>query len=224
MLDTHPHGKGLGFHFQPLGQQQAISVPGRMTDAKKYIIAGHTLLTIDQQSLYMPIGYFHIRYLSIEAHLTPQTDYFLTNVFHHAAQQICTDMRFMQIADFCRRSGCDKGLQNVLNVYIADSGGELAIGKSACAALAKLNIGAFVQCPCLPKPFNSRLPAVHITAPFQHQWLPAGFSQSQSRKHTSRAKAYDHRPHIARRPLAQLRFLTFYRLDLLQILIPAELF
>ena len=102
----------------------------------------------------------------------------------------------MQIANFLRRPGRDKGLKHILNMSVTNAGSQLAIRECTRTTFTKLHIRTLIQCPRLPEALYGRLTAVHITAAFQDQRIPARFSQRQCRKHACRAKTDHHRTQI----------------------------
>ena len=73
------------------------------------------------------------------------------------------------------------------------AGGQLAVGKGACAPLAKLHVRGGVQFPCGPEALHVRRAPVHILAALQHHAGQAVPGQEQGGEQPRRTHAHHHR-------------------------------
>ena len=112
---------------------------------------------------------------------------FFTDRGHNPAKPVCSDMRLAVIQDGFRSPVCNKGIQYVLKPGRLDPAGELAIGKSAGAALTELHVGFGVQLSGFRHPQYAPGTFFHRLSAFNQYRICTGARQCQRRKQTGRA-------------------------------------
>ena len=81
---------------------------------------------------------------------------------------------------------------------VLGAGVQLAVGKSAGAALAELDVAGEIQFPGGPEPLHIGGTLLHFSPPLQQNGSGSGAGQHQRGKQTRRASAYHHRRQLRR--------------------------
>ena len=95
--------------------------------------------------------------------------------------------------DALRRAAGHQLLQNPPVPPVPGAGIQLSVGKSACAPLAKLNVGFRIQWAAPPEGFHVPLPGHGVLPPLQHDGPQAAPGQNKGRKQAPRTGPDDHR-------------------------------
>ena len=102
-------------------------------------------------------------------------------------------MGLLPPCDIRRGAVLQKGVGHKGTERVAHAGGQLAVRESACAALAKLDVGVQVQLTGLFKMFYGLDALVQFGTAFQHQRAETAAGQQQRGEKPRRAKADDDR-------------------------------
>ena len=192
VLDTHAHGEGFRLHEDLLAVEHFEGVSCAVTDGKDQLLTGQLALgglhAADSAVFPQDLGHLHA-----EAHLAAQFDDLLADGFYHMAQLVGANVRLLLIADLLRCAVADQLFQNVAAAGVADTGGQLAVGESACAALAKLYVGPGAEDFVVPEVLHGFHAGIHIGAALQNDGLIAQSCQHQRREHSRRSETNHHR-------------------------------
>ena len=142
MLDAKADGKGLGFQRHAARQQNLEHVAGAVTH-RQHGMAGKNLFAAFQfHAFYGPVLDQKIGDLALEAVFAAQALDGGAHRFHHRHQAEGADMGMGFGEDFFRGAGLDEFLQHLAAemARILDLAVELAVGKSAGAAFAELDV------------------------------------------------------------------------------------
>ncbi len=102
-------------------------------------------------------------------------------------------MRLLPPGNICRRAVVEERPCHERAQRVTDAGRQLAVGKGARAALAKLDVGIRIQLTGLFKMADRADTLIKGGAALQHQRAVASAGQQQRRKQARRAKAHDDR-------------------------------
>ena len=192
MLGPEAHRERLAFQRHALPVQHGKGVPGAVADRQDQLLAGKIArcgLNARQGTVFdLQTGQG-----GVEPHLTAQRDNFLPDAADDAAQKVSTHMGLLPPGNVRRGAVLQKGIGHKGAKRVAHAGGQLAVGESTCAALAKLDVGVQVQFTGLFKMLDGFHALVQFWAAFQHQRTEAAAGQQQRGKEARRAKAHDHR-------------------------------
>jgi hypothetical protein len=131
----------------------------------------------------------------LKANLAAELLDLVAHLLDHADQPEGADVRFADIKDFRRRAGFDKFLEHLAAVVLGvlDLAVELAIGKGAGAALAKLDVRLGVEHLLSPQPPGILRALADGLATLEDDRPEAALRQNQRGKDAGRAKADDDR-------------------------------
>ena len=198
VLNADAHGKGLGLHGHPLGQQAFEGIPGTVADGKNRLGARNLLpggqhhpgepVPVQRQPLH----------LAAKANLPSQTDDPPTQILDHLQQYVRAHVGLGIKKDILPRPRRHKLLQYPADSRIIDPGIQLSVGKSPGAPLTKLHIGMGVQFAGLPECLYLLVPGQRILSPLQYDGASPRQGQDQSGKHPGGTKADHHRPVLLR--------------------------
>ncbi|CDA73601.1 unknown [Ruminococcus sp. CAG:579] len=132
-----------------------------------------------------------------KAYLAAERDYLAAYIFHDRFEHVRADVRL----GFCeyravRAEACEV-LQNAAAEGVFYARGQLAVGKSARAALAELDVAVFVKLAARPKSLDLLRALIDLRALFKHQRTVAAARQSQRAEHSRRAEASYYRSALA---------------------------
>ena len=192
MLCTDTHRKGLGLEIHPLLFQGEEAVPGAVTDGQHRHVAGQ-FFPVQLQAAQTVFPQQKALGLRLKPHLTPQFLHLLAHGHHNVLQQVGADVGFGSLQRLVGRAMLLQQLQHQLAAIVPDTGGQLAVGISACATLAKLDVGPLVQLTAVKKGLDIPVTGIHGPATLQNDGAVAVFRQRQSGENAGGAKAHDYR-------------------------------
>ena len=129
----------------------------------------------------------------MEPHLTAQGNDLLPDAADDAAQKIGAHVGLLPPCNIRRGAVLQKCVGHKGTERVAHAGGQLAVRESACAALAKLDVGVQVQLTGLFKMFYGLDALVQFGTAFQHQRVKTVAGQQQRSEKPRRAKTDDDR-------------------------------
>src|SRR6185437_6006643 len=170
MLDTQADGKGFGFEMDAPLLQHAEGVAGAVPQREDYVAAIQSLPARQHHAFDLSPFDDQIGNLAFEAHFTTKRDDLLAHPRYDASETKRADVRLADIENLRRCAGTHELPHHLatMEFRVFDLAVELAVGKQARAALAKLNIGFGCQRVPPPKGPGIARSASHITAAFQH--------------------------------------------------------
>ena len=168
MLDAQAQGKGLGRHGHALAVEGLEGVPGGVARGQNHAAAGDRFARRRHAGHRAALQHQALQ-PGVKQHLAAQVHHPLADGLDHPRQQVGADVGPGGIADFRRRAVVPQGLQHEAAPGIGDAGVQLAVGKSAGPALAKLHVALRVQRPRAPEALHLPRPLVHRCATLQHQ-------------------------------------------------------
>ena len=127
-----------------------------------------------------------------KAQLAAECEHLAAQIFHHIGEHIRADVGFGIVSDGLRRAERVKLLEHPGDAHIVRAGVELAVGKSARAALAELDVGALVKRSAGPEAADIRRARVHIAAALEHDGAKPRLCQHERGEHPRRAEADHH--------------------------------
>ena len=103
-------------------------------------------------------------HLSQKTNLAAQAADLLTDVLDDAAQEVCTDMRLVQILDLLGGTRRHESVEHLAYEGIADARRQLAVRKRPRAALTELDVGAHIEHSRLPEALDRRMTRLDVIA------------------------------------------------------------
>ena len=193
VLDARAQGERLLLHVHAAFAEHFKGVPGTVADGENQRVRGNFFPAVQRDRGDFSILDAQAGKSGLKAHLAAQADDLPAQVANHCAQVIGADVGLGLVEDFLRCAHAVEGFQHLAAALILDAGVELAIGKGACAALAKLHVAGGVERSARPEGLHIRRTGIHIPAPFDHQRLQPRLRQAQRGEQARRAHAADHR-------------------------------
>ena len=193
VLGPEAHTEGLAGEGQASVHQGLEGIPGGMSHRQ------HQRLTGQRPCGGVDAGQNAVAGVQageggVEPHFAPQGLNLLADGGNDAPQQVGAHMGLLLPGDFRRRTVGQKDPCDVIAQGVPDAGGELAVRKGTGAALAKLNVGVFVQLTGGGEVFHRPDPVFQSGAPLQDNGGKPLLGQGQGCKQPRRPQAADHRP------------------------------
>ena len=181
MFNPRPNGKRLGLHGDAHLFQHRKGIAGAVPHRQHHMMGfQHIRIAFGRLDAH---SYHLIFFAEQSAHLRRKP--------HFAAQ-------------FADGPGQRQFLQHLPGARVLCPGIELSVGKSPCAAFAKLHVALRLQLPRLPKMLHRFLPFFHRLPALDHDWALPGLGQNQRGKQTGRTKSNHHGAHGKRTAVRQL--------------------
>ena len=188
MLDTRAHRKWLGNERYALSVQHSERIVRRMPHRQSQRSAWD-IRAVDAYAVHsarMQLQAFKRRE---ETHFAAQLQHAAAQVLYNSAELIRADVRFRLGQYVLRRAEFHEAFQHPGAERVADTGGELSVGKRSRAALAELHVGGRVERSACPEALHRPDTAVHIRAALQHDRPVAEFAQGQRTEHSRGSEA-----------------------------------
>ena len=193
VLGPETDTEGLALQHKAAVHQHPEGVPRRVPYREDQRLAGKTALRgLDAGQLAVPP--LKAGEGRVEVHLAPQRFDLPADGGDDAPQQVGADVGFLLPCDLRRGTVLQKHLGDEAAERVADAGGQLAVRKGARAALAKLDVGVFVQLTAGGEMLHCLHPLVQRGAALQHDGPVALPGQQQRREQPRRAEAADNGP------------------------------
>ena len=194
VLDAHTDGKGLRLHDNTHLMQHRVSITRRMPDAEKHCIDGNLLRVIHHDCSNPPRVHLHTCHLRAKAHLSPHALDLFAQILYHRAQDVCPDVRFLQITDFlgCPRS--DECLDDLPHARVCAARRQFPIRERPRAPLTELHIRCRIEDPRLPEACHIRRPSVDILSALEDKRHKPCACEHPCGKDPRRTESNDNRP------------------------------
>ena len=185
VLCPEAHAEGLALQHKTAVHQHPEGVPGRVAHGK------HQCLTGEGSSGGKDAGQPAVLLLKtgegrVEVHLAAQGLDLPADGGDNAPEQVGAHMGLLLPGDLRRGTMLQKHLGDKAAELIPDAGGQLAVRKGTCAALAKLDVGIGVQLTSGREVLHRLHALVQRRAALQHDGLVALPGQQQRRKQARR--------------------------------------
>ena len=193
MLRPEAHAERLALQHKAAVHQHFKGIPRRVADREHQRLAREAALrglNADEPAV-LPHKAGQGR---VEMHLAAQRFDLFPDGGDDAPEQIGADMRLLLPGDLRRGTMLQKHFGDKAAQRIADAGGQLAVRKRACAALAELDVRVLIELAGGGKMLHRLHPLVQRRAALQHDGPVALPGQQQRREQPRRAKPADDGP------------------------------
>ena len=208
MFNSRSNGKRLGLHGDAHLFQHRKGIAGAVPHRQHHMMGfQHIRIAfgrLDAHSYYLIFFAEQSAHLRRKPHFAAQFADGFPDIFDRLGQPVRPDMRLRHIQNLFRGPGQRQFLQHLPGARVLCPGIELSVGKSPCAAFAKLHVALRLQLPRLPKMLHRFLPFFHRLPALDHDWALPGLGQNQRGKQTGRTKSNHHGAHGKRTAVRQL--------------------
>ena len=197
MLNAHADGEALALHGQAEFLQHLEGVPGGVAGGQDQGVTGDgggvgALFRDHSDGGQAPAALDQAGELVPEADIRAQGEQFLPDGFYHVSEHVGANVGLMGPLNILRGPMGHENVENVGDAGVVHSGGQLAVGKRARAALAKLDVGGGGEPARPPKKLHVSGALVHVRAPLQHDGPQARPGQGQRGEQPRRAHPHHH--------------------------------
>ena len=193
MLGPEADAEGLAFQHEAAVHQHPEGIAGRVAHRKDQCLTGEgTARGPDADEAAVPP--LEAGEGRVEVDLAPQRLDLPADGGDDAPEQVGAHMGLLLPCDLLGGAVLEEHLGHEAAQLVADAGGELAVRKGACAALAELDVGVLVQLTGGREMLHSLDALFQRRAALQHDGPVALTGQQQRCKKSGRAEAADHGP------------------------------
>ena len=198
VFDARADGEGLAHHGHAQRVKRLERIARAVSHSQNHAVRSHgfalSVRVLEHRAGHMAVLEDQIDQTRLEAHLAAQPHDFFAQRLDHQGEPVRADVRLAQIEDFLRRTALVERVQHAVAAGIIDASGQLAVGKRARAALAKLHVGARIERAARPEGIDAYFAPVDVLPALDDQRPCAGLSQLPRGKQTSRPQPDHQRP------------------------------